>query len=89
MIGWHAPRRSLLLVHPEGAGSKATNADLNIEFANPDPDYSGIAKAASGNSIFAARVDEASKLEGVLKEAIESVQNGTAAVIDAATGFGS
>ncbi|KAL8728992.1 MAG: hypothetical protein Q9181_005154, partial [Wetmoreana brouardii] len=45
--GWNAPRRSLLLVHPEGEGSKVGNEELNIAF-EPGPDYAGIAKAASG-----------------------------------------
>ncbi|PFH63116.1 hypothetical protein XA68_17760 [Ophiocordyceps unilateralis] len=79
--GWHAPRRSLLLVHPDGLGSKASNEEANISF-DPTPDYAGIAKAAGDGDIFAARVSEASKLEGVLKEAIASVQAGQTAVVD-------
>ncbi|RDA94320.1 hypothetical protein CP533_3773 [Ophiocordyceps camponoti-saundersi (nom. inval.)] len=79
--GWHAPRRSLLLVHPDGLGSKASNEEVNISF-DPTPDYSGIAKAAADGDIFAARVSEASKLEGVLKEAIASVKAGQTAVLD-------
>jgi thiamine pyrophosphate-dependent acetolactate synthase large subunit-like protein len=78
-IGWNAPRKSLLLVHPEGLGSKATNEELNISFA-PVPDYAGIAKAAAGGELFA---EKASDLEDVLTRAIESVKNGTTAVIDA------
>ena len=35
--GWHAPRRSLLLVHPDGYGSKVSNEELSISFA-PTPD---------------------------------------------------
>lgn len=73
----------MLLVHPDGLGSKATNEELNISFA-PVPDYAGIAKAAAGGQIFAEKVAEASKLEDVLKRAIDSVKNGTTAVIDAA-----
>ncbi|KAM4057294.1 thiamine pyrophosphate enzyme, central domain-containing protein [Hirsutella rhossiliensis] len=79
--GWHAPRRSLLLVHPDGLGSKATNEEANISF-DPVPDYSGIAKAAADGDIFAARVSQASELEGVLKEAIAKVQAGQTAVVD-------
>lgn len=81
MVGWNAPRRSLLLVHPEGLGSKATNEEINISF-DPAPDYSGIAKAAADGDIFAARVSELADLEGVLKEAIKSVENGQSAVVD-------
>ncbi|KJZ76487.1 hypothetical protein HIM_04216 [Hirsutella minnesotensis 3608] len=79
--GWHAPRRSLLLVHPEGVGSTATNEEANLSF-DPSPDYAGIAKAAADGNMFAARVSEASELEGVLKEAIAKVQAGQTAVLD-------
>lgn len=47
------------------------------------PDYSGIAKAAAGGKLHAARVDSAQDLDAVLKEAIESVKNGQPAVVDA------
>ncbi|KAM7197502.1 Benzoylformate decarboxylase [Naviculisporaceae sp. PSN 640] len=79
--GWNAPRRSLLLVHPDGLGANATNEEINIAF-NPSPDYSGIAKAAAGGDVFAARVDKADQLEAVLKQAIEAVEGGQAAVVD-------
>lgn len=72
----------MLLVHPDGLGSKVSNGELNISF-EPSPDYSGIARAASGGNIHAARVGDRGKLESVLKEAIEIVQSGTSAVIDA------
>jgi len=71
-----------LLVHPHGLGSKATNEEINISFA-PSPDYAGIAKAAAGGDIFAEKVSRTSDLEDVLKRAVESVKNGTTAVIDA------
>lgn len=79
--GWHAPRRSLLLVHPDGLGSKARNEEVNISF-DPVPDYAGIAKAAADGDIFAARASQASELEGVLSEAIARMQVGQAAVVD-------
>lgn len=68
-------------MHPEGLGSTATNEEINISF-EPSPDYAGIAKAAAGGEIHAARVDKASELEGVLKEAIAKVQAGQTAVVD-------
>ncbi|KAL7810622.1 thiamine diphosphate-binding protein [Trichoderma gracile] len=79
--GWNAPRRSLLLVHPEGLGSQASNEEINISF-DPSPDYAGIAKAAADGDIFAARVSERSELEDVLKRAIAHVENGQSAVVD-------
>ncbi|KAK4234222.1 thiamine pyrophosphate enzyme, N-terminal TPP binding domain-containing protein [Achaetomium macrosporum] len=85
--GWNAPRKSLLLVHPDGLGSKATNEEINISF-DPVPDYAGIAKAAAGGDLFAARVDKAADLEKVLKEAIEAVQGGQTAVLDCKVAMG-
>ncbi|KAK3935193.1 thiamine pyrophosphate enzyme, N-terminal TPP binding domain-containing protein [Diplogelasinospora grovesii] len=85
--GWNAPRKSLLLVHPDGLGSTATNEEINISF-DPVPDYSGIAKAAAGGDLFAARVDKAADLEGVLKKAIEAVQGGQTAVLDCKVALG-
>lgn len=79
--GWNAPRRSLLLVHPDGLGSKATNEEINISF-NPTPDYSGIAKAAACGDLYTAKVDNIKDLDSVLKEAVESVKKGTSAVVD-------
>ncbi|KAI1213290.1 thiamine diphosphate-binding protein [Annulohypoxylon truncatum] len=79
--GWNAPRKSLLLVHPDGLGSKATNEEINISF-DPVPDYSGIAKAAAGGDLFAARVDKAQDLERTIKEAVKAVQGGQSAVLD-------
>lgn len=72
----------MLLVHPDGLGSKVSNGELNISF-EPSPDYSGIAKAASDGNIHAARVSDRAELQSVLAEAIKIVQNGTSAVIDA------
>ncbi|KAI0570558.1 Acetolactate synthase [Pyrenophora tritici-repentis] len=80
--GWNAPRRSMLLVHPDGEGSKVSNEELNISFA-PTPDYSGIAKAASGGEIWAAHASTAEELGKLLPEAIKSVLEGKSAVLDA------
>lgn len=74
-------------MHPDGAGSKATNEEINISF-DPVPDYSGIAKAAAGGDLFAAKVDKASELNEVLKKAIENVRGGQSAVLDVKVNFG-
>lgn len=81
IVGWNAPRKSLLLVHPDGLGSKATNEEINISF-DPAPDYAGIAKAAAGGDVHTARVDRAADLDEVLRKAIEAVQGGQSAVLD-------
>ena len=80
--GWHAPRRSLLLVHPDGLGSKVSNEDLNISFA-PTPDYSGIAKAASGGVLWAEHASTVEELNELLPKAVEAVKSGRSAVLDA------
>ncbi|KAM0325130.1 hypothetical protein ACHAQA_007669 [Verticillium albo-atrum] len=82
-LGWNAPRRSMLLVHPDGPASRATREELNISFA-PSPDYSGIAKAASDGQIFAARVSDAPGLQSALQGALESLERGVSAVLDVA-----
>ena len=88
ITGWNAPKKSLLLVHPNGLGSKATNEELNISLA-PTPDYSGIAKAAAGGELLAEKVSKAEDLEGLLKRAVDTVKSGTSAVIDAVVVLGS
>ncbi|KAF2789362.1 acetolactate synthase [Melanomma pulvis-pyrius CBS 109.77] len=80
--GWNAPRRSMLLVHPDGEGSKVSNEELNISFV-PTPDYSGIAKAAAGGDIWAAHASTAEELGKLLPEAIKAVIGGKSAVLDA------
>ena len=80
--GWNAPRRSMLLVHPDGPGSRATNEELNISFA-PTPDYAGIAKAAAGGELWAGRAGTVGELQKLLPEAIESVLKGSGAVLEA------
>jgi hypothetical protein len=88
IIGWNAPKKSLLLVHPDGLASKATNEELNISLV-PAPDYSGIAKAAAGGQLLAEKVSKAEDLERLLQRAVDSVKSGTSAVIDAVVVLGS
>lgn len=73
----------MLLVHPNGPASKATNKQLNISF-EPPPNYSEIARAASDGHIFAARVATTAEFNAALAEAIKTVQSGTSAVLDVA-----
>ncbi|KAM0798143.1 thiamine pyrophosphate enzyme, N-terminal TPP binding domain-containing protein [Usnea florida] len=80
--GWHAPKRSLLLVHPDGMGSKVSNEDLNISFA-PSPNYAGIAKAAAGGNLWAGQASTVKELDELLPKAIEAVKGGIGAVLDA------
>ena len=79
--GWNAPKKSLLLVHPDGLGSKVSNEELNISF-NPTPDYSGIAKAAGGGKLWADCAGSVGELMHLLPRAVQTVLNGTTAVLE-------
>lgn len=72
----------MLLVHPDGQGSKVDNKALNISFA-PTPDYAGIARAASGGKCWAGVAGTVDELAQKLPEAVKAVQGGTCAVLDA------
>ncbi len=81
IAGWNAPRKSLLLVHPDGEGSKVDNNTLNIAF-DPPPDYSGIAKAASCDKAWADQVTTTEQLKEKLPHAVRAVMDGRSAVLD-------
>lgn len=80
--GWNAPRKSLLLVHPDGEGASASNQELNISF-DPTPDYSGIAKAAACGRAWTGRLTNIEDLKKLLPKAVEAVSGGMSAILDA------
>ncbi|OAL17613.1 hypothetical protein AYO22_11475 [Fonsecaea multimorphosa] len=79
--GWNAPRKSLLLVHPDGQGSRVDNKALNISF-DPTPDYSGIAKAAAHGNCWAGCVNSVEQLIRELPKAVAVVREGSSAVLE-------
>ncbi|OAP55859.1 thiamine pyrophosphate enzyme [Fonsecaea erecta] len=83
--GWNAPRRSMLLVHPHGEGSKVDNKALNISF-DPTPDYAGIAKAATGGHAWADTVRTVAELLDALPQAVEAVKGGRCAILEVQLG---
>ena len=76
--GWNAPKNSLLLVHPNGEGSKVSNSRLNISF-EPTPDYAALAPAFGAHG---ACVTEPGKLEQAIRDGIAAVRNGKLALLD-------
>lgn len=70
-----------MLVHPDGVGSEVDNEGIGISFA-PTPDYAGIAKAAAGHKAWAGCASSTQELDELLPQAIESVKNGTLAVLE-------
>lgn len=83
--GWNAPRRSMLLVHPDGEGSKVDNKELNISF-DPTPNYAGIARAATGDKAWAGQVSTIAELLEQLPKAVEAVKGGTCAILEVKLG---
>lgn len=83
--GWNAPRRSMLLVHPDGEGSKVDNKELNISF-DPTPNYAGIAKAATGDKAWAGQVSSVAELLEELPKAIDAVKGGRCAILEVKLG---
>ncbi|KAM0250026.1 hypothetical protein ACHAQJ_008795 [Trichoderma viride] len=79
--GWNAPRKSYMLIHPDGAAAEATNEEMNISFA-PSPDYAGIAAAAGAGDICALKVTKADELEVTLRDAVAKVKAGQTTVVD-------
>ncbi|KAJ4857943.1 thiamine pyrophosphate enzyme, central domain-containing protein [Trichoderma breve] len=79
--GWNAPRKSYMLIHPDGVAAQATNEEMNISFS-PSPDYAGIAAAAGAGDIHALKVTKASELESILRDAVAKVKAGKTAVVD-------
>ncbi|KAG6829436.1 hypothetical protein H0H87_011420 [Tephrocybe sp. NHM501043] len=54
--GWKSPKLSMLGVHPEGHGSKASGQKLSVGFGPDCPNYAQIAVAASGGWAWGKRV---------------------------------
>ncbi|KAJ8583334.1 thiamine diphosphate-binding protein [Rhizopogon salebrosus TDB-379] len=71
--GWKSPKLSMLGVHPEGHGSKATGSQLSVGFGPDTPDYVGIAVAATGGWAWGKRVAVGDPLEETMAEAVRIV----------------
>ncbi|GAA6059888.1 hypothetical protein JCM10212_005271 [Sporobolomyces blumeae] len=72
--GWKSPKLSMLGVHGNGLGARASAADLNVSFGPTDdfnPDYGAIAAAAGG--AWHRKVKTVNELEAAMDEAIRVV----------------
>ncbi|KAL5520043.1 hypothetical protein ACEPAG_1703 [Sanghuangporus baumii] len=79
--GWKSPKSSMLHVHPQGHGSKASGNQLTVGFGPDTPDHSLIAAGAGG--AWGKRIALASDLNPSMNEAIEVVRKeGRCAVLD-------
>ncbi|KAI9867460.1 MAG: hypothetical protein M1813_009018 [Trichoglossum hirsutum] len=72
--GWHAPRRSALLVHPQGLASTASFEELGLSFT-PSPDFAGIARASAGGGLWTRKVEKVGELKDVLEEGVRVVMS--------------
>ncbi|KAH0553391.1 hypothetical protein GP486_006542 [Trichoglossum hirsutum] len=73
--GWHAPRRSALLVHPHGLTASADPQELGLSFT-PSPDFAGIARAAAAGRLWTRKVGTVVGLKEVLDEAVRVMVDG-------------
>lgn len=83
--GWNAPRRSLLLVHPDGEASRVDNKEINISF-DPTPDFAGIALAAMRGNGWGGVVDRTGDLADKIQQAVDVVKAGKTAVLEVRLG---
>lgn len=75
--GWHAPKRSTLLVHPEGTANRRDRYWVTVGAGTRFADIA----AAAGNAA-PYRVSSAAKLRETLNEALQTVRDGRTAVVD-------
>jgi thiamine pyrophosphate-dependent acetolactate synthase large subunit-like protein len=71
--GWHATRMCVDDVHPGGAAANNQNGLYKNHLRTVRPDYVGIAKAASGNSMWGLRVEHGQELTSALQDAVHKV----------------
>jgi len=75
--GWHAPKRSTLLVHPDGTANRRDRYWVTVGARTRFADIA----AAAGDAV-AYRVSSSTKLRDTLNEALQVVRGGRAAVVD-------
>jgi acetolactate synthase-1/2/3 large subunit len=78
--GWNAPRRSTLLVHPDGTAKRRDRYWITV---GADARYAEIAAATGDAAAF--RVTRAAELDETLREALQVTRRGRCAVVDVVT----
>lgn len=71
--GWNATRMSVDDVHPRGVAVSNQDGLYKNHLKSVRPDYVGIAKAASGNSMWGLRVEREQELSSALQDAAKMV----------------
>jgi thiamine pyrophosphate-dependent acetolactate synthase large subunit-like protein len=72
--GWNATRMCVDDVHPQGTAAGSKDGLYKNHLKTVRPDYVGIAKAASGNTMWGLRVDRERELSSALQEAVNIVK---------------
>jgi thiamine pyrophosphate-dependent acetolactate synthase large subunit-like protein len=72
--GWNATRMCVDDVHPHGAAASNQDGLYKNHLKTVRPDHVGIAKAASGNSMWGLRVDREQELSSALQDAVDAVK---------------
>lgn len=76
--GWHSPKKSTLGVYPEGRSRQRDRYWVRFD---PQPQLDEVAEAAGG--AYAQTVDHPNHLHSVLEEALNQVEKGRCAVVNA------
>jgi thiamine pyrophosphate-dependent acetolactate synthase large subunit-like protein len=72
--GWNATRMCVDDVHPQGTAASSKDGLYKNHLKTVRPDYVGIAKAASGNTMWGLRVDRERELSSALQKAVDVVK---------------
>ena len=72
--GWNATRMCVDDVHPHGVAARSQDGLYKNHLKTVRPDHVGIAKAASGNSMWGLRVEREQELSSALKDAVDVVK---------------
>lgn len=78
---WNATRMCVDDVHPRGVAASNQEGLYKNQLRTVRPNYVGIAKAASGNSIWGFRVETEKELYSALRDRVDIVQRGQVCAI--------
>ena len=83
--GWNATRMCVDDVHPQGVAASNQDGLYKNHLKTVRPNHVGIAKAASGNSVWGVRVEREQELCSALQDAVKMVlQEKVGAILDVA-----
>ena len=77
--GWKAPKRSNMVIYPQGLASQVDASDIHCSF-DPPPNYCGVAEAAGG--CLGIKVEKPHDVKPALEKAKATVKTGQGVLLD-------